>query len=52
MNINFGLIPDIEVIKPEGVKRWRKADRKKVKKKAISTRALEDITDWLLEFQS
>lgn len=52
MNINFGLIPDIEVIKPEGVKRWRKADRKKIKKQAISARALEDITNWLAEFQS
>ncbi len=52
MNINFGLIPDIEVIKPEGVKRWRKADRKKVKKQAISARALDDITNWLAEFQS
>ncbi len=50
MNINFGLMPDIEVIKPEGVKRWRKADRKKVKKKAISTRALNDIRDWLENF--
>ncbi len=50
MNINFGLMPDIEVIKPEGVKRWRKADRKKVKKKAISIRALNDITDWLKNF--
>ena len=52
MNINFGLMPDIEVKKPEGVKRWRKADRKKVKKQAISTRALNDITDWLLEVES
>lgn len=47
MNINFGLFPDIEVIKPEGVKRWRKADRKKIKKKAVSDRALTAITDWL-----
>jgi len=50
MNINFGLMPSIEVKKPEGVKRWRKADRTKVKKKAVSTRALEDITIWLLGF--
>ncbi len=50
MNINFGLMPDIEVIKPKGVKRWRKADRKRVKKKAISTRALNDIRDWLKNF--
>jgi len=50
MNINFGLMPSIEVKKPEGVKRWRKADRTKVKKKAVSTRALEDITVWLAGF--
>jgi len=47
MNINFGLFPDIEVKKPEGVKRWRKADRKKIKKKAVSERALNDIEAWL-----
>ncbi len=47
MNINFGLFPDIEVQKPEGVKRWRKADRKKIKKKAVSDRALNDIEAWL-----
>lgn len=46
MNVNFGLFPDIEVIKPEGVKRWRKADRKKIKKKAVSDRALAAIEDW------
>ncbi len=46
MNINFGLLPDIEVKKPEGVKRWRKADRKKVKKKAVSDRALSAIDIW------
>ncbi len=49
MNINFGLMPDIKITKPEGIKRWRKADRKKLKKQAISTRALNDITDWLRE---
>jgi len=47
MNINFGLFPDIEVIKPEGVKRWRKADRKKIKKKAVSDRALNEFEAWL-----
>jgi len=47
MNINFGLLPPIEVKKPEGVTRWRKADRKKVKKKAVSDRALNDINDWI-----
>ena len=46
MNVNFGLFPDIEVKKPEGVKRWRKADRKKIKKKAVSDRALAAIEQW------
>jgi len=52
MNINFGLMPDIEVVKPQGVKRWRKADRKKIKKQAVSARALADITAWVKVFQS
>ncbi|MCF6302906.1 MAG: methylenetetrahydrofolate--tRNA-(uracil(54)-C(5))-methyltransferase (FADH(2)-oxidizing) TrmFO, partial [Devosiaceae bacterium] len=52
MNINFGLLPDIEVKKPEGVKRWRKADRKKIKKKAVSVRALEAIDQWSSQHHS
>lgn len=47
MNVNFGLFPEVTVRKPEGVKRWRKADRTKVKKKAITTRALEDLAAWI-----
>ncbi len=47
MNINFGLFPDIEVKKPGGTGRWRKSDRKKLKKKAISNRALKDFEGWL-----
>ncbi len=46
MNINFGLFPDIEVKKPEGVKRWKKSERKKIKKKAVSDRALAAIQSW------
>ncbi len=46
MNINFGLLPDIAVEKPAGVRRWRKADRKKVKKKALCDRALADLASW------
>ncbi len=52
MNINFGLFPNIEVKKPKGVKSWRKAERKRAKKQAISARALADITDWLRAFES
>jgi len=46
MNVNFGLFPPISVQKPEGVRRWRKADRTKAKKKAISDRALAAIAEW------
>jgi methylenetetrahydrofolate--tRNA-(uracil-5-)-methyltransferase len=47
MNVNFGLLPEISISKPEGVKRWRKADRTKAKKLAITRRALEDLTGWI-----
>ncbi|VAW19246.1 Methylenetetrahydrofolate--tRNA-(uracil-5-)-methyltransferase TrmFO [hydrothermal vent metagenome] len=47
MNINFGLLPPIEVTKPEGVKRWRKAQRNRFKRKLISERALTDFENWL-----
>lgn len=47
MNVNFGLFPPITVTKPEGVKRWRKADRTKVKKAAITSRALQDLAEWI-----
>ncbi len=47
MNVNFGLFPPIEVTKPEGVKRWRKAERNRIKRKLVSERALADLEDWL-----
>lgn len=47
MNVNFGLFPPVTVTKPEGVKRWRKADRTKVKKSAVTSRALEDLQSWI-----
>jgi len=47
MNINFGLFPPVEVRKPEGVKRWRGADKTLAKREAISARALEDLRAWL-----
>ncbi|SDG64863.1 methylenetetrahydrofolate--tRNA-(uracil(54)-C(5))-methyltransferase (FADH(2)-oxidizing) TrmFO [Pelagibacterium luteolum] len=48
MNVNFGLFPPIDVKKPEGLKgRWRGPDKAKAKKKAMTTRALEDLAGWL-----
>ena len=46
MNVNFGLFPPIEVSKPEGVKRWRGTEKAMAKKKAVSSRALEDLKAW------
>src|SRR5690606_15810853 len=44
MNINFGLLPPIEVRKPEGHEgRWRGPDKQQAKKRAMSARALEDL---------
>src|SRR5690554_1428517 len=46
MNVNFGLFPPVEIRKPEGlVGRWRGPDKAKAKKKAITTRALEDLAE-------
>jgi methylenetetrahydrofolate--tRNA-(uracil-5-)-methyltransferase len=48
MNVNFGLFPPVEIKKPEGLKgRWRGPDKAKAKKKAFTTRALEDLAGWL-----
>ncbi len=48
MNVNFGLFPPVEIKKPEGLKgRWRGPEKAKAKKKAFTTRALEDLTAWL-----
>jgi methylenetetrahydrofolate--tRNA-(uracil-5-)-methyltransferase len=46
MNVNFGLFPPVEVARPEGVKRWRGADKTLAKRAAISARALHDIMPW------
>ena len=47
MNINFGLLPPVEVRKPEGHEgRWRGPDKQQAKKRAMSARALEDLTAW------
>ena len=47
MNVNFGLLPPIEISKPEGVKRWKSNEKAMAKRKAISTRALEDLKAWI-----
>jgi methylenetetrahydrofolate--tRNA-(uracil-5-)-methyltransferase len=46
MNVNFGLLPPVEIKKPEGVKRWRGTDKAMAKREAMSRRALEDIAAW------
>lgn len=49
MNVNFGLFPPVEIVKPEGMKRFRGKDKAIVKRQAISTRALQEIDKWLEE---
>ncbi|GHA11083.1 methylenetetrahydrofolate--tRNA-(uracil-5-)-methyltransferase TrmFO [Devosia pacifica] len=46
MNVNFGLFPEVEFKKPEGVKRWRGHEKTQAKRRAITTRALNDLTQW------
>ena len=46
MNVNFGLFPEVSVQRPEGVKRWRGAEKTQAKRRAISARALADIAGW------
>ena len=45
MNVNFGLFPEVKVVKPEGVK-WKGNDKVVAKRRAITARALEDIKSW------
>ncbi|MET3896204.1 methylenetetrahydrofolate--tRNA-(uracil-5-)-methyltransferase [Devosia sp. UYZn731] len=45
MNVNFGLFPEVKVVKPEGVK-WKGNDKVIAKRRAITGRALVDIGDW------
>jgi methylenetetrahydrofolate--tRNA-(uracil-5-)-methyltransferase len=46
MNVNFGLFPEVEIVKPEGVKRWRGPEKTIAKRRAITSRALEDLKVW------
>jgi methylenetetrahydrofolate--tRNA-(uracil-5-)-methyltransferase len=47
MNVNFGLFPEVSVPKPEGVKRWKSLEKTQAKRKAITSRALEDLRAWI-----
>ena len=47
MNINFGLFPPADIIKPDGVKRFRGKEKAIAKRRAISRRALDDVDTWL-----
>lgn len=47
MNINFGLFPPVEIVKPEGIGRFRGKDKSRVKKQTMAARALKDFDDWL-----
>ncbi len=47
MNINYGLLPPIEIPKPADGKRLRGKEKGRAKKRAMSVRALHDIDQWL-----
>ncbi|QDZ10077.1 methylenetetrahydrofolate--tRNA-(uracil(54)-C(5))-methyltransferase (FADH(2)-oxidizing) TrmFO [Devosia ginsengisoli] len=46
MNVNFGLFPEVSITRPEGVARWRGPDKTIAKRRAITSRALEDLKSW------
>jgi len=47
MNVNFGLFPPVSIKRPEGlVGRWKSTEKTIAKKKAITSRALEDLAGW------
>ena len=46
MNVNFGLFPEVQIVKPEGAGRWRGPEKTMAKRRAITTRALEDLKAW------
>jgi methylenetetrahydrofolate--tRNA-(uracil-5-)-methyltransferase len=48
MNVNFGLFPPVSISKPEGhVGRWKSTEKQVAKKRALTSRALADLTAWL-----
>lgn len=49
MNVNFGLFPHIDApLKDENGKRLKGVDKSNEKKRLMSTRALNDLANWLL----
>jgi methylenetetrahydrofolate--tRNA-(uracil-5-)-methyltransferase len=46
MNVNFGLFPEVTVVRPEGAGRWRGNDKTIAKRRAITSRALVDLEAW------
>ncbi len=46
MNINFGLFPPVEIVRPEG-KRFRGKEKTVAKRHAVTSRALADCRRWL-----
>ena len=47
MNVNFGLLPPVSLSKPDGhVGRWKSTEKAIAKKRAVTSRALRDITAW------
>jgi len=47
MNVNFGLFPPVEIVKTPGV-RMRGKDKKIARKKAYTSRAIEDFRNWFI----
>jgi methylenetetrahydrofolate--tRNA-(uracil-5-)-methyltransferase len=47
MNVNYGLLPPIEIPKPEDGKRLRGKEKGRARKTAMSHRALRDLDAWL-----
>jgi methylenetetrahydrofolate--tRNA-(uracil-5-)-methyltransferase len=47
MNVNFGLLPPVSISRPEGhVGRWKSTEKAIAKKRAATSRALQDIMAW------
>jgi len=47
MNINFGLLPEIEIPKPNDGTRLRGKEKTRARRRAVSARALEHFDAWL-----
>ncbi|MEN0041643.1 MAG: methylenetetrahydrofolate--tRNA-(uracil(54)-C(5))-methyltransferase (FADH(2)-oxidizing) TrmFO [Pseudomonadota bacterium] len=48
MNVNFGLFPPVQITKPDDHEgRWRGKDKAIAKKRALTSRAIDDFATWL-----